>query len=293
MKPSQKCETIDDFVKAFGDVYGNWDQKRSIERMWLQVVEEASSVAEAVREVNYVDVVSHLADTFCWICGLVSKCKTENPILHFKEDFSSIIWMKYPGQCPLCDTSPCQCLTKKRDINRRSPEEKTRAYNHVRSKAKRTVKDRIKNLDRIVNMFEDIFGPSYFIVPIEEITFHFTEEVGEVAEQIRQLYALDMAPLFNNKDKKRRKEKITEEFLRELADVFSWMCGILIKLNYMVDNVNSILTEFNRSQGKFHKFCFSEIIYKYYSDDGKIVCRTCGQSPCDIKMHTTMYEISE
>ena len=294
MKTSELYETIDEFVDAFGKVYGHLDRKRSIEQMWLQVVEEASSVAEAVREVNYVDVVSHLANTFCWVCGLVAKCRGETQsILHFKDDFSSIIWRKYPNRCPLCDTSSCQCLIKKREIDQRSPGEKNRVYERVRRRAQRSMEDRITNLDRLVNMFEDIFGPNYFIMPIEEITFHFTEEVGEVAEQIRELRALEMSSSIGAKDKDRRKKRIITEFLRELADVFSWMCGILIKINYMIGNVNNILREFSRSQGVYSEITFSEILKKYYTEEGTLVCRTCRQTLCDIKKHETLYQLRE
>lgn len=292
MKTSESYETIDEFVDAFEKVYGDLDRKRTVEQMWLQVVEEASSVAEAVREVNYVNVASHLANTFCWICGLVAKCRGETRPLHFKEDFSSIIWRKYPSRCPLCDTSPCQCLIKKREIDQRSPEEKNRVYARVRRRAQRTIKDRTRNLDRLVNMFEDIFGPSYFIVPIEEITFHFTEEVGEVAEQIRESYALEMTSI-EVKEKNREKKRIINEFLRELADVFSWMCGILIKINYMIGNVNHVLIEFGRSEHIHREITFSEVLKKYYTDEGTFVCRTCRQSPCDVKKHRTLYQFRE
>jgi len=294
MKTSKSYETVDEFVDAFEKVYGNLDRKRSIEQMWLQVVEESSSVAEAVREVNYVDVLSHLVNTFCWICGLVAKCRGgEKSTLHFKEDFSSIIWRKYPNRCPLCEVDPCQCLIKKREIDQRSPEEKNRIYGRVRKRAQRSIKDRIRNLDRIVNMFEDIFGPNYFIMPIEEITFHFTEEVGEVAEQMRESYALEMVSSTKIKDKKREKKRIVEEFKRELADVFSWMCGILIKINYMIGNVNHVLIEFGRSQDEYCEIKFSEILEKYYMDEETLVCRTCRQSPCDIKKHKTLYQFRE
>jgi len=293
MKASELYDTIEEYVDAFEKVYGNLDKKRSIEQMWLQVVEEASSVAEAVREVNYKDVVSHLANTFCWVCGLIAKCRGEpQPILHFEEDFSSIIWTKYPNKCPLCVSNPCQCLIKKREIDQRSTKEKERIYGRVRKMAQRSIEDRIRNLDRLVNMFEDIYGPNYFIMPIEEITFHFTEEVGEVAEQIREVYALGITSAGIN-DKKREKKRITTEFLEELADVFSWMCGILIKINYMIGNVNQILIEFKRSQDTYREIRFSEILEKYYVDKGTLVCRTCRQTPCDIKKHKTIYQISE
>ena len=289
MEASRSLQTIDEFVDAFEKVYGYLDRERSIERMWLQVVEEASSVAEAVREVNYVEVVSHLTNTFCWICGLVAKCRKEQKsILHFQEDFSSIIWRKYPNKCPLCETNPCQCLIKKREIDQRSTQEKTRIYARIGKRAQRSIEDRIKNLDRIVEMFEEIFGPSYFIMPIEEITFHFTEEVGEVAEQIRELYALEK-PSTKVKNRERERERIANEFLKELADVFSWMCGILIKINYMIGNVNDILMEFSRSQEKFREIRFSELLKKYYMEEGRLVCRTCRQEKCDIAKHKTLY----
>lgn len=292
MTKPKSYETIDDYVGAFKKVYGALDGRRSVEQIWLQVVEEASNVAEAVRELNYVDVVSHLANTFCWICGLVAKCRREtSSSFHFTDDFSSIVWRKYPAKCPLCDANPCQCLIKKREIDQRKPEEKMQIYERIRKKAQRSIDDRIKHLDRLVNMFEDIFGPSYFVMPIEEITFHFTEEVGEVAEQIRELGALEKSTIKGN-DRGCEKLRIIREFQKELADVFSWMCGILIKLNYMIKNVYQIQIDFHRSEGTYNKIEFSEILKKYYVRGKTLVCRTCKQSPCDIKMHKTIYSFS-
>jgi hypothetical protein len=95
------------------------------------------------------------------------------------------------------------------------------------------------------------------------------------------------------KDKKREKKRIVEEFKRELADVFSWMCGILIKINYMIGNVNHVLIEFGRSQDEYCEIKFSEILEKYYMDEETLVCRTCRQSPCDIKKHKTLYQFRE
>jgi len=284
-------EKIDEFVNAFYEIYGHLDKTRTVEQLWLQVVEEASSVAEAVREVNYVDVSSHLANTFCWICGLIAKCrKNKESIFHFEDDFSSIIWKKYPRECPLCESKPCQCIIRKREIARRSSEEKNKIYEEVRKRAERTIEDRIENLDRLVDMFEDVYGPSYFIMPIEEITFHFTEEVGEVAEQIRELTALEM---YAGRIAEEEIQKIREEFIKELADVFSWMSGIAIKLNYLIENVTSILKEFDLLKNDNPHIYFSDMIKKHYVQEGKLVCRTCKEVPCNIKKHKKYYQIRE
>lgn len=289
MRSAKSYSAIDEFVDAFSTVYGQLDKRRTVEQMWLQVVEEASSVAEAVREANYVEMMSHLANTFCWFCGVVAKChKESNSAFHFEEDFSSIIWNKYPNKCPLCQTNPCQCLIKRHEINQRSSREKTRVYENVREIAQGSIEDRVKNLDKLVAMFEGIFSPAYFVIHIEEITFHFTEEVGEVAEQIRELNALQ-----NLSRSVREKEHVVNEFTKEMADVFSWMCGILIKTNLMISDVDNVLKEFGRSQRKFQKIKFSEVVKKYYLKRGTIVCRTCGQKRCDIKKHKTLYSLSE
>lgn len=290
---SESYATIDDFVRAFQEVYGHLDRRRSVEQMWLQVVEESSSVAEAVREVNYLDVLSHLANTFCWICGLVARCQREtDSVLHFNKDFSSVIWNKYPGRCPLCESNPCQCLIRKREIDSRSSEEKARVYQRVKRRAQRSLDDRVRNLDRLVNMFEDVYGPTYFVVSIEEITFHFTEEVGEVAEQIREARALEIASI-GTRNRKRERRRIVNDYLSELADVFSWMCAILIKINYMIAEVNHILGEFSRSQTDYHEISLSEVIKKYYLREGRLVCRTCRQRRCDIKKHEKLYQFRE
>lgn len=292
MEPEKPLpEKIDEYVNSFYEIYGHLDEKRTVEQLWLQVVEEASSVAEAVREVNYVDVSSHLANTFCWICGLIAKCrKNKESIFHFEDDFSSIIWKKYPRECPLCENKPCHCLIEKRKIDRRSSEEKNKIYEEVRKRAEKTIQDRIRNLDRLVGMFEDVYGPNYFIMPIEEITFHFAEEVGEVAEQIRELTTFEM---YARKIKEKDLKKIRAEFLKELADVFSWMSGIAIKLNYLVQNVTSILKKFDLLENDNPRISFSDMIRKYYVRKGKLVCRTCKEVPCNIKKHKKYYQLRE
>ena len=88
-------------------------------------------------------------------------------------------------------------------------------------------------------------------------------------------------------------KKIREEFIKEIADVFSWMSGIAIKLNYLIENVTSILKKFNLLNNDNPQIHFSDIIKKYYVHEGKLVCRTCKQVPCDIKKHKKRYQLSE
>ena len=57
-------ETIDEFVSAFQNVYGQYDEKRSEEQQWLLVVEESTRIAEAVREGSYELILENLTELF-------------------------------------------------------------------------------------------------------------------------------------------------------------------------------------------------------------------------------------
>jgi len=280
--------TIDEFVDIFLNIYGEIDQKRSIEQLWLQVVEESASIAEAVREIEYTNLTMHIADMFCWFCGFINKLKTEKrKEFRIDDPLSLIIWNKFPNKCPFCQTHPCQCLLKREEIQGRTSEEKNRIYENVAKQAEATKNYRIKELNKLCDMFRCIFRPSYYVMPLEEITFHFMEEIGEVSEHIRKLTSLSLGK------KKGQNEllKVKKDFKKEIADVFSWLCAIVIKLNYLLESNQKILDEFNYLDSQKIEISFIDIVKKYYFKDSKFICRTCKREKCDISKHKTYYQL--
>lgn len=280
---------LNQFVDGFQRIYGHYDASRTHEQLWLQVVEESSNVAEGIREENYVNALSHLANTFCWISGFVAKCHSEKEDPHyFPEDFTSIIWLKFPEKCPFCKTNPCQCLIMRRQINSRTSAQKEEAYNEVIAEAKKRLGYRPLELDALIEMFDRIYTSNYYAMSIDEIAFHFAEEVGEVAEQVREIRAWQI----KKKRLEKERQEIIEHLRRELADVFSWAAGLVNKINWELERHIRLLEEFGLASGLANKrLQFSSIVLRYYAKDNQMVCRTCRLPKCDISKHLTIYQI--
>ena len=283
---------IDRFVLKFRDVYGHIDSSRTEEALWLQAVEEGSSIAEAVREVRYEEALSHIADLFAWICGFVGKCNNvSNGAFHLDDPLSTILWLKYPDKCPRCNSNPCRCLTLWKDLLYKEKTQKERAYKSIEERARRRLGSRVRDLDEIELMFEELFGSNIMVMDIKEIAFHLLEEIGEVSEQIRELRALETLPSLG----KDRIVPIKRELRRELADVFSWMVTLLIKVNYLADgSIRSVdaIAELLREKGYGNndsdmprKPLLRVLVLKYYSSANSMICRSCHKKKCDISVH--------
>lgn len=281
---------IDRFVKIFADIYGKLDEKRTVEQLWLQVVEESSSIAEAVREGEYPNLTMHIADMFCWFCGFINRIRNaQEEIFKITDDFSSIIWKKFPLTCPLCHSNPCQCLLKREEIQKRSSKEKNKIYEEVLEDANNNIENRFKGLNQLCNMFRRIYKPCYYVMTLEEITFHYMEEVGEVSEHLRKLAAFELGA----KKGKKELETVKKDFQKEIADVFSWLCAIVIKLNNFIDDSQKILMTFGYQDSSNIEVSFVDIIKKYYFINSKWRCRTCKRTRCNIKEHTSYYQLEE
>jgi len=292
--------TIDEFVDRFREIYGHIDGSRSEEALWLQVVEESSSIAEAVREIRYEQILSHAANFFAWLCGFMAKCNKElTSICHLSEDFSEVIWLKYPHICPRCSSNPCECLKRWRELNAREEEQKKQAYKSIEDRARHTRTSRVRNLDDLEAMFEEIHGNNIMVTDIKEIAFHFLEEVGEVSEQIRELRALSEKASRNSQ----RISETKRELRKELADVFSWLIALLIKVDYLAMNSTpaiDALASIRGVKGIREPLTASprirllrRLILKYYSKNDKMVCRTCHEEKCNLSLHERLYPVAQ
>lgn len=284
-------EAIDDFVSEFQKVYGKYDKKRSEEQQWLLVVEESSRIAEAVREIEYGLILEHITDLFVWLCGFIGKCSDSNRNCYLEDDFSTIIWLKFPRKCPRCDTNPCYCLSLLKKLMKREKKQKEEAYQEIEKGARAQIDARPRRLDDIVAMFNEIFYSNILIMDIKEIAFHLLEEVGEVSEQIRELNADDKTDVKNHRI----------ELRRELADVSSWLMALLIKVNILGKTSHKLtkaLVELQENKTveipeiKVENSLLRTLIIKSYSDDNKLICKTCKQPECNLSLHTKKYPIS-
>lgn len=276
--------TIDECSEMFSDIYFDKDRKRSYSEIWLSTVYHASNVGEAIRERNYVNACHNLAEVFCWMSGFLRKCNSEdnnNSSFKITESLSELVWLKYPAECPLCEKNHCQCPIYKTYINKLTPEKKEALYDKIEKKGAEEIeyKNNVRELDRLVSVFSNIYGNSYVLMSIEEIGFHFLEEVGEVTEMINKLSILDKIDSANmTKTQKEDREMYLRQLKRELADVFSWSTALIIKLNILIDEISSVIREYSKIEtgddgnvmiSNIEPIKFSDILGKFYKEQQK------------------------
>lgn len=216
----------------FGANPGSWDDLDSAQA-WLRFVEIAASIAEGVRTEEYAETVIELGKAFGWLCSFVKVYSRKHPKESFSlflDDLSEMVWRKYPGTCYRCtheldynkiigtDYLACVCLAVPK-----VPEDKIQLREFHLKEARK--KPRPSTLDDWANMIKKIYGPNHYQLSLPAIALHFLEEVGEVAKALRELHELCAKP-----DAKLMGERIMK-LQDEIADVFSWILGLLNKLD--------------------------------------------------------------
>jgi len=206
--------------------------------------------------------------------------------------FQLLYGLNFNKKCARCDSKPCQCLSSMKRLMKREKAQKEEAYNETEKNAREQIDSRPKKLDDIVAMFNEIFYSNIMITDIKEIAFHLLEEVGEVSEQIRELKA--------NIEESNIKFHKTE-LRRELADVFSWMMALLIKVNLLGDAAYNLTKTFASLQEKqsieiepitVNNSLLRILVQKFYSEGDQLVCKTCRKQKCDLSLHPKHYPVS-
>ncbi|GEM_PF-5796270 len=128
-------------------------------------------------------------------------------------------------------------------------------------------------------MYDTTYRSSYVLSTIEEICFHFTEEIGEVAEMVHKLdkreldkkNGIELSSLTD--EEKEGIKEFQRQLKRELADVFSWSVALIIKFNIMIDEISPVLVSYGklglpsdekRGIDKVYPLEYSEILEKFW-----------------------------
>jgi NTP pyrophosphatase (non-canonical NTP hydrolase) len=239
MKRNLKLLNLDEWVEMFARVkIGSWEDLDSAS-VWLRFVENATtSIAELVRREQHHELIKSLGYAFGWLCCFVKFYSKKHPkeSFQFISPLSEMTWRKYPGVCYRCthkftkeeigkkDYLACVCLaTPQISVREKSLREKY-------LKSVRKTKHMPSTLDEWARMIRAIYGPNHRELGLSAICLHFLEEVGEVAKGLRALR--ELGPL---EDMKKRRAKIIE-LEEEIADVFSWILGLLNKLDQILEN---------------------------------------------------------
>jgi hypothetical protein len=312
LKGENGCKPIKEWQDLFARMYSKSDSNRTPEQMWIAVMAHSSTIGENIRKVAFEGLLKSAAHTFCWLCSFVNKCYSlqKNDVFSISESLCGIVSLKYPNRCGLCTHLPCDCDPVKMEEEKN----KSARYRLLLKKRKRDLKAYERyTIEDYKSMFYDIYFGRLHIQTLENIGFHFLEEIGEAAVSIRQLgqlrnIAVDKSTgvdsaflerlttveeIVQNYDKYHKEEidyssretdllkarvvNAKMDFVAEIGDSFSWFCAILNKLDY--------ISKYMFEDSEKHKDILpdlDEILTKeYFSSEGKPRCPSCGKDPCE------------
>lgn len=307
-----KLMSISNWEAVFSHIYTEVDSKRTPEQMWTAVMAHTSVVGESVRKVAFHDILTAASSTFCWLASFTNKCSNlENNIFTINHSLSQIVSFKYPNVCGLCRRLPCICEPLKME----KIKDKSGQYNEL-IKLWKLIEKSVDEytIEQYKDIFRNIFGGRIYVQSLENIGFHFLEEVGEAAVCVRELSQLrnivnpetgielefineissipGLVNQYNNlKSKileinvasndsemlKARAVKAKIGLLIEIGDTFSWLFSIMNKLDMIAEFV------FTKPE-KHPEFMIplENILQKKYLDkEGKPRCHACGKPSCE------------
>lgn len=303
------------------EIFEIWPQLgiRPALHTWARVVKHATTACEGMRRNDWGLVLDEIATTIVWWLAFIQKLNLLNKAAcdqDFDDDFvfglpisaTEIVWRKYPGVCPVefglapedlrnkaWDKRPvqdCMCLARKKESEERSEVEKKRTKKLVRDFALKNGCYCPRSIDALEDMLRMIFSGTVYHESIQELFFHFIEEIGEVSEALADATTsecLRSDPSSNQRFIEEREEKrhaITEE----LADVFSWSVSVVAKVQAHLESFEDHLK--SRYKGKELKEAYSVpkesqhislsgiIWQKYGLDYGELRCNDCNARPC-------------
>lgn len=274
--------SLDDWVEEFYAIYKDVDRKRSVQDMLLNLVHNGSKVGQAVRTSDLTQAYKQVAHAFCWLATYVAKCSDDNPsnnierVYMLDKPFREIVWNKYPSVCYRCGTKPCKgssCPMGEDDWN---PDTKL-------ERAIERTWESPPTLDGWVDMFDAIYSEAHRTLSLEYICFHFMEEIGEIADAMRKLThfrGTNTETLQGGELDRYIMAKHSLEW--ELADVFSWTCSLIDKVNQLIKNVEDYRAVYYKGKPQHEKVLLSQVLWnEYKSNKGDFMCcMYCGQRPC-------------
>lgn len=181
---------VSEWCNEFSTLYEKHDKNRTPQEIWISVMAYGSQIGEAIRRVNYVELIDAAAHFFNWMCTFIAKCNsTGDPLFKCNDSFCDIVFLKFPAKCGHCGHSECKCdpfaMDEKKD--------KAAKYKELHDDWILYGEKRFHISDWI-RTFKKIFGGRIYLMTLENIGFHFLEEAGEEAQAIRQLEQLRGIP---------------------------------------------------------------------------------------------------
>ncbi|KAB2893794.1 MAG: hypothetical protein F9K28_07540 [Bacteroidetes bacterium] len=296
--------TLDQWQYALQQIYDKKNEKRQPSDMWLRTVSDASKVGEAARKGDAYEVMKYLVHTVSWVITTTNKLMTHQynglPSLQTYDgrshtSLTQIILAKYPMICPVCQEKQCHCPIKRKDIEEADPikRQQIKAANKETRRQKllarqlelETDTNSPKSVADIAAMLDEIYKQVHYGESIQNITFHFLEEVGEVAWC---LTSLDEGNQINPSDE----TPLNIQLADEIADVMAWSLAIVGKLANSATQTNRLMSVFHPiaqsttedkeiSKKQKHNLLAQWLWSSFYDRDKlKICCPLCKEEPC-------------
>lgn len=228
---------IDDYINKINSIYEPIkNNERDFYQILARLVESIAKCSQYVNKNNEPEIGRQLPALFAWFSSLVVKAIPNN------KNLGEILWSKYPGCCPYCLQSQCNCLSVKRSLeeNQTALQKKAEDNNIIRP----------KNLKEWQEMFAKIYPRNPQGYSQQSNFIHLIEEVGEVAEGYRLRY-------FH-----------PDNLSNELADVMTWIFGIANLIDARAKDSPSYFGD--------NKYILEEHIQKKYKDG----CPICKKKTC-------------
>ena len=180
---------ISQWAEALDKVYAGPDSPRSPEEIWIGTMAHCSSIGEAIRKSDFVELMGFAARAFSWMLSFSVKCaKTKDLMFRCENNFCEMVYLKFPDLCGHCTQNPCNCKPIDMDAN------KDKAGKYERLLEKWTRDQRTKaiqyTIDDWLKIIADIYGGRIHLQTMETLGFHFLEEAGEEAKAVRNLMQL-------------------------------------------------------------------------------------------------------
>lgn len=299
---------LDDFVDVIPRIYSNKDQFRSLWDAWLHLMHHGSAVGEEVRKgASSPQFFTEIADFSMWFFTVISKMtgrigvpNTDNEatldsLIRIRHNFSDILWLKYPGMCPVCYwrrshgerdkekepgfDSPCDCMLY--EVEARDQTAKKVHTHALRAFATERIKNKPVGVDQWQQMFATIFAANLRHLSFESIAFHLLEEIGEIADAMARTYTYrsdEFVPGAPN-----WAQVWLEE---EISDVSSWLFALVNR----ADSVRQVADKYDRwssphgEGGERPPLRLAQIIWRRYGSNEleDFYCPTClKQAECE------------
>jgi len=289
--------------------------------VWLHVVRHASAACEGVRKNEWNVILDELGALVLWWLAFIGKLnglatsRGDDVIFALPFTASQVIWNKYPHVCPVefglyvirhktasldeiweaTTNMECSCLARKKEVEKRSSDEKLYARERLYAFARAFPRWKPKSMSSFEGMLTSIFSGSIYVLTPQEIAFHLMEEVGEVS---RALANLEVSQALIRKGKAKVSTFEQERYhgvlglCEELADVFSWTIGLILKVRLLLSSFDEyfeavpgteagMLANIRALLGRdADKINICDIIWRKYGIGGRLRCAICGERPC-------------